>query len=74
MVRPLQSLASRALSAHQEMQTCLLRIQSGFIPQRSINNVHKLLEEMRTTLQEMETVLKEKPTKSPPARDPYPIK
>lgn len=74
MVRPLESLASRALSSHKEMQTCLLRIQSGFIPQRSINSVHKLLEDMRNTLHEMETVLKEKPTKSPPTRDLFPLK
>jgi hypothetical protein len=74
MVRPLQALASRALSSHQEMKVCLLRIQDGFIPQRSIKSVHKHLEELRTTLQEMENALNQKQSKTPPNRDPFPIK
>ena len=69
MVKPLYALASRALMSHKEMQTCLLRIQDGFIPQRSINSVQRLMEEMQETLKEMEHVLKHKQTNPNPTQD-----
>ena len=66
MVKPLiGSLAMRMMRTSQVMQVHLTRIQSGFMPERNINEAEQLLQEMQTAIQEMRGAISKSDTKQP---------
>jgi hypothetical protein len=64
MVKPFVStLAMRMMRSSQVMQVHLTRIQSGFMPERNINEAEQLLQEMQTAIQEIRTAISSTDTK-----------
>ena len=58
MVKPFVTLASRVLRAHQELTPCITRIQYGFMAEKNIDNVEKMLHEMQEMVRDMRQSLK----------------
>ena len=67
MVKPFVStLAMRMMRTSQVMQVHLTRIQSGFMPERNLQEAEQLLQEMQTAIQEIRGAISKPDTKSPP--------
>ena len=67
MVKPLYTLALRALTVNQQMTAHLTRIQSGFLPGKQIEEAHLAIRSLQEMLCDMQKAL-EAP------KDPYPAK
>jgi hypothetical protein len=66
MVKPLiGSLAMRMMRTSQVMQVHLTRIQSGFMPERNINEAEQLLQEMQAAIGQMRSMLANRDPKPP---------
>jgi membrane-bound lytic murein transglycosylase B len=64
MVKPFVStLAMRMMRSSQVMQVHLTRIQSGFMPERNIQEAEQLLQEMQAAIQEIRTAISSTDTK-----------
>jgi hypothetical protein len=67
MVKPFVStLAMRMMRSSQVMQVHLTRIQSGFMPERNLNEAEQLLQEMQAAVQAMRNAISTPDTKPPP--------
>ena len=67
MVKPLVgSLAMRMMRTSQVMQVHLTRIQSGFMPERNLQEAEQLLQEMQSAIQEIRSAISKPDTKPPP--------
>ena len=58
MVKPVATLACRIIRAHQELAPCITRIHHGFMAERNIDNVEKMLQEMQEMVRDMRQSLK----------------
>ena len=66
MVKPFVStLAMRMMRSSQVMQVHLTRIQSGFMPERNLNEAEQLLQEMQSAIGQMRSVLADRDPKPP---------
>lgn len=65
MVRPLYTLALRAIQTNQSVSANLTRIQHGFMAERNILELERTLKELQDTLHEMKQSLQTQ-EKSPP--------
>lgn len=72
MAKPFLLLASRIARTHQELAPCITRIHHGFMAERNIDTVEKMLQEMQEMVRDMRESLKA-PSKSPP-QDYVPLK
>ena len=67
MVKPFVStLAMRMMRTSQVMQVHLTRIQSGFMPERNLQEAEQLLQEMQSAIREIRDVISKPDTKPPP--------
>ena len=64
MVKPLYTLALRALSTHKEVLTHLTRIQHGFMPDKQIQEAQIVVTQLQEMLREMQEVAKNPPSQS----------
>jgi hypothetical protein len=53
MVKPFLVLASRVLRANQELTPCITRIHHGFMPEKNIDQVEKMLQDMQEMVRDM---------------------
>lgn len=53
MVKPLVSLASRAIRANREIVPCLVRIQNGFMTDTNIRDAERIVQEVQDMLRDM---------------------
>lgn len=53
MVKPIVSLASRAIRANREIVPCLVRIQNGFMTDTNIRDAERILQELHDMLRDM---------------------
>ena len=58
MVKPLYTLALRALRVNQEVGAHLTRIQHGFLPEKSIVQTQQTIVHLQEMLAEMQEALK----------------
>ena len=64
MVKPFVStLAMRMMRSSQVIQVHLTRIQSGFMPERNLNEAEQLLQEMQAAVQAMRGAISNPDTK-----------
>lgn len=73
MVKPLSTLALRALSVNQQMAAQLTRIQSGFLPAKQIEEAHLTIRSLQEMLCEMQKALQASPG-PPSAKNYVPLK
>ena len=73
MVKPLSTLALRALSVNQQMAAQLTRIQSGFLPAKQIEEAHLTIRSLQEMLCEMQKAL-HAPPGPPSAKNYVPLK
>ncbi len=67
MVKPFVStLAMRMMRSSQVMQVHLTRIQSGFMPERNLQEAEQLLQEMQAAVQAMRNAISDTDNKPPP--------
>lgn len=71
MVKPLYTLALRALTVNQQMTAHLTRIQSGFLPGKQIQETQHAIQTLQEMLCEMQKAL-EAPHR--PAKNYVPLK
>jgi hypothetical protein len=57
MVKPLHTLALRAMTVNQQMAAHLTRIQSGFIPGKQIEEAQKAVQSLQEMLRDMQKAL-----------------
>ena len=57
MVKPLYTLALRALTVNQQMSVHLLRIQNGFLPGKQIEEAHQTIRSLQEMLCDMQKAL-----------------
>ena len=69
MVKPLYTLALRALSTNKEVLAHLTRIQHGFMPEAQIEQAQRIVTQLQDMLQEMKEV-----AKTPPSSTHIPLK
>ena len=62
MVKPLYTLALRALRVNQEVGAHLTRIQHGFLPEKSIQQTQQTIVHLQEMLAEMQEALKAPPS------------
>jgi hypothetical protein len=62
MVKPLYTLALRALRVNQEVSAHLTRIQHGFLPEKSIQQTQHTILQLQEMLAEMQAALKAPPS------------
>jgi hypothetical protein len=74
MVKPLYSLALRALTVNQQMTAQLIRIQSGFIPGKQLQEAHLSIQTLQEMLCEMQKALDAPPESFKPAKNFVPLK
>ena len=65
MVKPLYTLALRALRVNQEVGAHLTRIQHGFLPEKSIQQTQQTIVHLQEMLAEMQEALKASPSSKP---------
>lgn len=70
MVKHLHTLALRALQTNQQMSAHLLRVHSGFLPAKNIEQAQEIVKTMNEMLAEMQTALNSPPDTSH-TRTPY---
>lgn len=66
MVKPLVALACRVIRTHQELTPCITRIHHGFMAEKNIEQVEKMLHEMQEMVRDMRQSLK-----APKQQDPF---
>ena len=64
MVKPLYSLALRALTVNQQMTAQLIRIQSGFIPGKQLQEAQLSIQTLQEMLCDMQKALDAPPNPS----------
>lgn len=64
MVKPLSTLALRAMSTHKEVLAHLTRIQHGFMPDKQIEQAQLVVSQLQDMLREMQEVSKNPPPHS----------
>jgi hypothetical protein len=64
MVKPLSTLALRAMSTHKEVLAHLTRIQYGFMPDKQIEQAQAVVSQLQDMLREMQEVSKNPPSQS----------
>ena len=64
MVKPLYTLALRALSTHKEVLAHLTRIQHGFMPDKQIEQAQIVVAQLQDMLREMQEAAKNPPQSS----------
>ena len=64
MVKPLYTLALRALSTNKEVLAHLTRIQHGFMPDKQIEQAQVIVAQLQDMLREMQEVAKTAPSQS----------
>lgn len=74
MVKPLYSLALRALTVNQQLAAQLTRIQSGFLPGKQLEEAHATAKLMQEMLCEMQKALEAPPSSFRPAKNFVPLK
>ena len=67
MVKPLHTLALRALTVNQQMTAHLIRIQNGFVPGKQIEEAHLAIRSLQEMLCDMQKALEAH-------KQPYPAK
>jgi hypothetical protein len=65
MVKHIAGIASRIIRAHQELTPCITRIHHGFMAERNIDHVEKMLQEMQEMVRDMRQSLKAPNTQQP---------
>lgn len=73
MVKPLYSLALRALTVNQQMAAQLTRIQSGFLPGKQLEEAQATAKLMQEMLCDMQKALNA-PSPPTPAKNFVPLK
>lgn len=58
MVKHFVTLASRVIRTHQELTPCITRIHHGFMAEKNIDQVEKMLQEMQQMIHDMRESLK----------------
>lgn len=74
MVKPLYTLALRALTVNQQMSVHLLRIQSGFLPGKQIEEAHTTIRSLQEMLCDMQKALDAPPSDFTSAKNYIPLK
>jgi hypothetical protein len=74
MVKPLYTLALRALTVNQQMSVHLLRIQNGFLPGKQIEEVHHTIRSLQEMLCDMQKTLDASHEGFKPAKNYVPLK
>jgi hypothetical protein len=74
MVKPLYSLALRALTVNQQMTAQLIRIQSGFIPGKQLQEAQLSIQTLQEMLCEMQKALDAPNEPFKPAKNFVPLK
>ena len=74
MVKPLYSLALRALTVNQQMAAQLTRIQSGFLPGKQLEEAQATAKLMQEMLCEMQKALNAPAPLHSPAKNFVPLK
>lgn len=62
----LLTLASHAAQVHRQMATHIARLQSGFLPSKSLHEVQEMTTQFQETLREMQDALAHPSAPSPP--------
>ena len=74
MVKPLSSLALRALTVNQQVTAQLIRIQSGFIPGKQIQEAQLSIRTLQEMLCDMQKALEAPNQVFTPAKNFVPLK
>jgi hypothetical protein len=74
MVKPLYTLALRAMSVNREMTPLLTRIQYGFLPGKQIEEAQEAVKKLQEMLCDMQKALDAPPTTFTPAKNYIPLK
>jgi hypothetical protein len=74
MVKPLYSLALRALTVNQQVAAQLIRIQSGFIPGKQIQEARLSIQTLQEMLCDMQKALDAPDQAFKPAKNFVPLK
>lgn len=75
MVKPLHTLALRALTVNQQMTAHLIRIQNGFVPGKQIEEAHLAIRSLQEMLCDMQKALEAPNQKTyTPAKNYVPLK
>lgn len=76
MVKPqLYALAGRLLQLNREMTAHLVRVQSGFLPNRNVDQAQQMITDMQETLYALQKVLDAPPQPYPkPPHNYVPLK
>jgi ethanolamine utilization microcompartment shell protein EutS len=74
MVKPLYTLALRALTVNQQMTAHLIRIQNGFVPGKQIQEAHLSIQTLQEMLCEMQKALDAPNEAFKPAKNFVPLK
>jgi len=74
MVKPLYSLALRALTVNQQVTAQLIRIQSGFIPGKQIQEAQLSIQTLQEMLCDMQKALDAPDQAFRPAKNFVPLK
>lgn len=68
MVKPYQlhTLAGHALKSTQQMTAHLIRVQSGFLPEKNIQQAQELTDMLQSVLSQMQSALQSPPRTNQP--------
>jgi hypothetical protein len=64
MVKHIHTLALRAMQANQQMSAHLIRVHSGFLPAKNIEQAQEMLKSLQEMLCDMQTALDAPPDSS----------
>jgi hypothetical protein len=74
MVKHIHTLALRAMQANQQMSAHLIRVQSGFLPAKNIEQAEDMLKSMQEMLRDMRTALNASPSSHDRTQPYIPLK
>jgi hypothetical protein len=74
MVKHIHTLALRAMQANQQVSAHLLRVHSGFLPAKNIEQAEEMLNALHEMLRDMRTALKAPPGTHPSQSHHIPLK
>jgi hypothetical protein len=66
-------LTAKALKSTQELTPYLIRVQSGFLPESSLQNAQVLADSLQSALHELQAAIKNPTYQSPHSQDGPPI-
>lgn len=74
MVRAIHSLAHQALTVNQQLTAHLIRIRSGFLPGKQVQEAQNTIQTLQEMLRDMQKALDAPPQTFVPAKNFVPLK